>query len=105
MLFTYVPLEFAIKVIFSRICDGNEIQTNIKRSEMKELLLLLKMNSPFTFNNDIYHHCNSVAMGCPLEPVCAGVFWGELERTLLPKLIEYMTQQKWHVDDIMAAKN
>ena len=52
------------------------------------------MNSPFTFNNDIYHHCNSVAMGCPLEPVCAGVFWGELERTLLPKLIEYMTQQK-----------
>ena len=38
-LFTYVPLDFTINVILiTRIYNENEIHTNIKRSEMKELL-------------------------------------------------------------------
>ena len=37
-LFTYVPLDFSINVILRRIYNENEIHTNIKTSEMKELL-------------------------------------------------------------------
>ena len=38
-LFTYVPLDFTINVILiTRTYNENEIHTNIKRSEMKELL-------------------------------------------------------------------
>ena len=53
-LFTYVPLDFTVNVILRRIYNEKEIYTNIKRSEMKELLLLCTNNVHFTFNNDIY---------------------------------------------------
>ena len=93
-LFTYVPLDFTISVILRRIYNENEIHTNIKRSEMKELLLLCTKNVHFTFNNDIYQQCDGVAMGSPFGPVIAGIFIVELESTLLPRLAEYMTPWK-----------
>ena len=70
---------------------------------MKELLLLGTKNVHFTFNNDIYQQSDGVAMGSPLWPVIAGIFMVELERTLLPRLIEYMTPWKQYVDDTIAA--
>ena len=100
--FTYVPLDFAINFILRRIYNENEIHTNIKRSEMKELLLLCTKNVHFTFNNDIYQQCDGVAIGSPLGQVIAGIFMVELERTLLPRLTEYMTPWKRYVDDTIA---
>ena len=93
-LFTYVPLDFTINVILRRIYNENEIHTNIKRSKMKELLLLSTKNVHFTFNNDIYQQCDGVAMGSSFGPVIAGIFIVELESTLLPRLAEYMTPWK-----------
>ena len=46
------------------------------------------------FNNDIYQECDGVVITSSLGPVIAGIFMVELERTLLPRLIEYMTQWK-----------
>ena len=69
---------------------------------MKELLLLCSKNVHFTFNNDMYQQCDGVAMGSPLGPVIAGIFMVELARTLLPRLIEYMTPWKRYVDDTIA---
>ena len=92
--FTYVPLAFTIDVILRRIYNENEIYTNIKRSEMKELLLLATKNAHFMFSNDIYQHYEGVWMGSPLGPVIAEIFMVELERTILPRLTEYMTPWK-----------
>ena len=101
-LFIYVPLDFTITVILRRIHNENEIHTNIKRSEMKELLLLCTKNVHFTFNNDIYQQCDGVAMGFLLGQVIAGIFMLKLERTLLLKLTEYMTPWKQYVDGTIA---
>ena len=101
---TYVPLDFTINVILRGIYNENEIRTNIKRSEMKELLLLCTKNVHFTFSNDIYQQCDVAAMGSPLGPVIAGIFMVELERTLLPRLTEYMTPWKRYVDDTIATR-
>ena len=102
-LFTYVPLDFTINVILRRIYNENEIHTNIKRSEMKELLLLCTKNAHFTFNDDIYQQCDGVAMGSPLGPVIAGIIMVELERTLLLRLTEYKTPWKRYVNGTIAA--
>ena len=102
LLFTYVPLDFTINVILRRIYNENEIHTNIKRSEMNELLLLCTKNVHFTFNNNIYQQCDGVAMGSPLGPVIAGIFMVELERTLLSTLTEYMTPWKRYVNCTIA---
>ena len=71
---------------------------------MKELLLLCTKNVHFTFNNKIYQQCDGVAIGFPLGPVIAGIFMVELERTLLPRLTEYMTPWKRYVDDTIATR-
>ena len=70
---------------------------------MKELLLLCKKIVNFTFNNNIYQQCDGIAMGYPLGLVIAGIFMVQLERTLPPRLIEYMTPWKRYVKDTIAA--
>ena len=89
-----MPLDFTTNVILRRTYDENEIHTNIKRSEIKKLLLLCRKNVYFMFNIDIYQQCDGVAMGSPLGQVIAGIAMVELERTLHPRLIEYMTPWK-----------
>ena len=101
-IFTYVSLDFTINVILNRAYNENEIHTNIKRSEMKELLLLCTKNVHITLNNDIYQQCDGVAMASPLGPVIPGIFMVELERTLIPRLTEYMTLWKRYADDTIA---
>ena len=101
-LFTYVPLDFTVNVILRRIYNEKEIYTNIKRSEMKELLLLCTKNVHFTFNNDIYRQCDGFPMGSPVASIIAGIFMVELERILLPRLTEYMTPWKRYVDGTIA---
>lgn len=101
-LFTYVPLDITIKVILRRIYDENEIQTKIKWSEIKELLLLLIKNVHFIFDNDIYQQHDGVAMWSALGPVIPWIFIVKLERTPLPRLIEFMTTWKWCIDEAIA---
>ena len=69
---------------------------------MKELLLLCTKNVHFTFNNEIYQQCDGVAMGSSLGPVIAGIFMVELEKLLIPALMEHMSPWKRYVDDTIA---
>ena len=101
-LFTYVLLDFNVSVILTGIYNDNEIHTNIKKSEMKEPLVLCTKKEHFTFNNDMYKQCDGVAMGSPFRPVIAGIFMVKLERTPLPRLTEYMTPWKIYVDNTIA---
>ena len=102
LLFANVPLDFAIGLILKCIYEENEIQTNIKKKEMKELLLLCTKNVHFNFNYIIYQQCDGVAMGSPLEPVLAGIFKVDLERTLVPKLTEHMNPWKRYVNETIS---
>ena len=101
-LFTNVPLDFTIDLILKRIYKDNEIQTNIKKKEMKQLPLLCTKNVHFSYNGIIYQQCDGVAMGSPLGPVLAGIFMVHLERTLIPKLTEPMNPWKRYVEDTIS---
>ena len=98
-LFTNVPLDYTINVILRRIYDNHEIDTNISKKEMKDLLILCTKNVHFSFNGDIYIQCDGVAMGSSLGPTLAGIFVVELERSVVPKLSEHMMPWKRFVDD------
>ena len=50
----------------------------------------------------MYQQCDGVALGFPFGSVIAVIFMVELERMLLPRLIEYMTPWKWYVNDTIA---
>ena len=53
-LFTNIPLEQITNIIIKRIYDKNEINTNIPKQEMKELLYLCTKNAHFTLNSKTY---------------------------------------------------
>ena len=55
---------------------------------MKELSLLYTKNVHFTFNKGIYQESDSVAMGSPLGLVIVGIYMVELEKSLIPTLME-----------------
>ena len=101
-LFTNVPLDFTIDVILKRIYDENEVNTNIPKQQMRDLLLLCTKNVHFSYNGDIYTQADGVAMGSPLSPVLAGIFMVELERTILPTLREHISPWKRYVDDTIS---
>ena len=101
-LFTNVPLDYTISIILRRIYDDNELYTIVSKKEVKELLLLCTKNVDFTFNNVIYQQCDGVAMGSPLGPAIAGIFMVELEKSLIPTLMEHMFPWKRYLDDTIA---
>ena len=98
-LFTNVPLEETIEIIFKRIYVNKDITTDIPKQEMKELLILCTKNVHFTFNNETYIQVDCVAMGSPLGPVLANIFMVELETSVIPNLSNKVKLWKRFVDD------
>ena len=62
-LFTNVLLEETINIIIEIIYDKNEINTNIPKQEMKELLYFCTKNAHFTLNSKTYVHIYGVPTG------------------------------------------
>ena len=101
-LFTNLPLDYTIDVILRRVYTETEIETNITKKELKDLLILCTKNVHFSFKERLYLQKDGIAMGSPLGPVIAGIFMVELERNLLPTLSQYMTSWKRYVDDTIS---
>ena len=80
-LFSNVPLEETINII-KRIYNKNEINTNIPKQEMRELLYLCTKNAHFTLNSKTYVHMDGVAMGSQLGPALANTFMVTLNKML-----------------------
>ena len=98
-LFTNVPLEKTIDIILRRIYHDKEININITKKDMTDLLLLCTKNVHFTFEGKIYIQIDSVAMGSSLAPVLADTFMVELERIVVPTLATHLRFWRRYVDD------
>ena len=90
-----------IEVILNRIYEKNEISTDITKSEIKELLNLCTKSVHFTFEGNIYVQNAGVAMGSPLGPISANIFMVELERSVIPTLMDKMKCWTRYVDDTL----
>ena len=100
-LFTNVPLDETIEIILNRIYEKNEISTDITKSEIKELLNICTKSVHFTFEGNIYVQNDGVAMGLPLGPILANIFMVELERSVIPTLMDKMKCWTRCVDDTL----
>ena len=100
-LFTNTPLEYTIDLILKQIYKNHKISTSITRNEMKEILLLCMKNVHFTFTDALYLQTDGVAMGSKLEPVLAGIYMVDLERSLVLLLTAELSFWKRYVDNII----
>ena len=94
-----VPLEKTIDITLERMYERKEINTQITRTEIKELLTLCTKNVYFTFDNQVYQQNDGVAMCSPLGPVLAGIFMVQLENRIIPTLGNMVLNWKSFVDD------
>ena len=98
-----MPLDYTIQVVLRRIYTQREIETNITKKEIKELLIFVRKMYIFRLmDNQLYLQEDGIAMGSTLGPVIAGIFMVELERNLLPTLSQYMTSLKRYVDETIS---
>ena len=87
-------------IILRRIYDHKELEIQITKSEMKEMLTLSTKNVHFTYNRKIFVQTDGINMGSPLGPGLADILMTELEKTLLPDIyIRYMKFWRRYVDD------
>ena len=98
-LFTNVPLDETIDNIIKRIYDNKEINTDVPKKEMRDLLYLCTKNAHFSLNNKTYLQLDGVAMGSPLGAVLANIFMVELKRNIIPTLSNDILLWKRYVDD------
>ena len=76
-----------------------------KFKEGYEILFLCTKSVHFSMNGDIYLQIDGAAMGSPLGPVLAEIFMVELERSLVPKLSNYIKFWKRFADDMITFAN
>ena len=92
-------MDQTISIILNRIYNNREINTDITRSEIKELLYLCTKNFHFSFDNNIYIQNDGVAMGSSLGLILVNIFMVELESSVIPGLSNRLNNWRRYVDD------
>ena len=87
-LSTNVPVRKAINIIVDRVYNKKLINTNLKKSKMKKLLLDSCTKTAFSFDNVLYEQCDGVSMGSSLGPVLANIILTKFENVIVKPLIE-----------------
>jgi len=103
-LFTNIPtletIDLILKLVYTR---NTKYFHNLRREELKQLLIICTTESHFQFNKNYYEQTDGVAMGSPLGPLFANIFMSDFERKHMDKL-KQLGVQKWlrYVDDVFA---
>ena len=99
-LFTNVPLMETVDYI-CQIIERDNLQIDLPKPYIKELLLRCTMNVNFLFNGLIYRQIDGVAMGSPLGPRLANIFMSKLENTILHEEISEFSLYMRYMDDTL----
>ena len=102
-LFTNVPLKRTVNVILDRIYKDKVIETKLKKSTLKKLILDCCTKTTFSFNNKLYDQIDGVCMGSSLGPILANIIMTELEKKILPNLVDSGSIKSYirYVDDTL----
>ena len=102
-LFTNVPLNRTINVILKRIYTEKLVNVKLRKSTLKKLIHDSCTKTTFSFNDQLYEQIDGVCMGSSLGPTIANIIMTELEREILPQLIETGTIKSYirYVDDTL----
>ena len=74
-LFTNVPFDETIDIIIFKLFLNSTHHLGFIRAQFKELLSLAVKNCHFLLNGHLYERVDGVAMGSPLGPLFANIFY------------------------------
>ena len=76
-LFTNIPLKESIDLAVSYILEGNK-NLKLSQTDLTKLFSIVTSQTHFLFDGNVYDQIDGVAMGSPLAPVLANLFFGTL---------------------------
>ena len=85
-LCTNVPLDETIKICVDALYDNLESQPCIPKEVFVELMHSATSTVELSFDNIIYRQIDGVAMGSPLGPALANIFFGYYEKRLFSEI-------------------
>ena len=88
-LFTNVPLDQTIWLVFKNKFEKHEVYTNFAKQEIDNMLMLWSKNFHFTFNEGSYKQTVGLAMR--IGPVFANISMVKLENIIVQSLWEYLS--------------
>ena len=86
-LFTNVLLNRSIKIFLKTVYEEKLLATKLRKSILKKLIKDTCRKTAFPYNNKVYKRIDSVLLGSSLGPVLANIKMIELEKVVLPVLI------------------
>ena len=86
-LFTNVPLNKTVQVILDRVYKEKQVATNLKKRNLKKLILDTCSKTAFSLGGTIYEQIDGVSMGACLGPVLANIIMTELEKVVVNRLM------------------
>ena len=83
-LFTSIPIPSALEVMKKKLEDDTELQkrTILPVDNILELLAFCLNNTYFVFQDIFYEQNRGAAMGSPISPIIANIFWRPLNKRL-----------------------
>lgn len=82
-LFTKVPLQKTITIIFKKFYVKKVINTTITKNTVRKLMKDTCKNAAFVFDNEIYKQIDDVSMGSPLTLVLTNIIMIELQNRII----------------------
>ena len=86
--FANVPLQRTLDIILDRIFNKKLIDTNLKKSTLRKLILDTYTKTVFSCNNKLFEQTDGVSMGGSLGPVLANIIMTEFKQTVVKPLID-----------------
>ena len=104
-LFTNVPLQRTLNIILARIFNKKLIDTNLRKSTLRKLILDTCTKTVFSCNNKLFEQTVGVSMGGSLGPLLANIIMTVFEQNeivvkplIVRKLITFYCR---YVDDTL----
>ena len=94
-LFTRVPLDDSIEIIFQRLVEDETLETRstILANETCSLIELCLRCTYFQFQDTFYEQLEGTAMGSPLSPIVANIFMESFESNAL--ILFHVQPKQW----------
>ena len=74
-LFANITLDETINIIIEKLFSENETVHNLNKDQFKCSLTLATKESCFLFDGELYQQVDGVAMGSPLGPTLANIYF------------------------------